>query len=179
MKRLFAIGGLGILALVLATAARSAFDSNQAAKLRRAQSIVTTSAPAGSTMWRSSIKVALDEAAETGKPIFIDFYADWCGPCKLLDKAYLQPAMIKEMDKWIPVRVDVEQNKLVAQTYQADSLPTLVFLSAKGDEIGRQQGFSVPSGVTEKELLGYVTADVIDTMRENEKKNSGKGVAKT
>ncbi len=66
------------------------------------------------------------------KPAIIDFYADWCGPCRQV--APLLKELAKEyQDKIIVYRVNVDNEKELATTLGIQSLPTIVFIPMKGD----------------------------------------------
>lgn len=58
-------------------------------------------------------KDALAKAKTQKKPIFIDFFTTWCGPCKLLDqKVYAKPKVIQKMNaNFINVNIDAEKGK--------------------------------------------------------------------
>ncbi len=94
--------------------------------------------------WRASFPVALAEAKRTGKPIFVDFYTTWCGPCKYLDAVtYKDPKFVKESKNWIMVKVDAEKNSAnvkLAQKYKIDGYPSMLFLKSNGKETGREVG---------------------------------------
>ena len=90
--------------------------------------------------------------ATTGKPIVIDFYADWCIPCKELDeKTFGRPEVARELDRFTRVKADLtkaedpEVQKLTKQ-YAIVGVPTLVFLDASGHEMPAQRltGFEAP-----------------------------------
>ena len=68
---------------------------------------------------------------EGTKPAIIDFYADWCAPCRQLSPVMEEIA--KEYSGRIVVyKVDTEKEKLLTQTLGITSLPTLIFIPAKG-----------------------------------------------
>lgn len=131
----------------------------------------STVAHAAPIQWQPSLDVALRQARSTGKPVFIDFYATWCGPCKILDKAYLEPAMQKAASRYIMVKVDVDKNQPIAAKYGADALPTMLFLNSKGKVLGRKVGFSLPREVrTEGQAVKQVAKDVAKSMAYMRKK---------
>ena len=76
----------------------------------------------------------------TGKITVIDFYATWCGPCKMMT-----PVMEKMEEKYsnkIEFRkVDVDQNGELAQQYNIQSIPTLVILSPNNEVIDVVVGY--------------------------------------
>lgn len=94
--------------------------------------------------WRTSYPLALAEAKRSGKPIFIDFYAVWCGPCKYLDAVtYQDPRFVTESRKWVMLKVNAEKdsfNVKLAQKYKVDGFPSMVFLKPSGKESGRVVG---------------------------------------
>lgn len=83
------------------------------------------------------------------KPVLVDFYATWCGPCQVL-QLILQQASKKMGDKVKVIKVDVDKNPLAASNYQVKGVPTLI-LFHKGKQVWRQSG--VP---TEAQLLEAV-----------------------
>ena len=65
-------------------------------------------------------------------PAILDFYADWCGPCKML--APVLEELQKEYDGKIQVyKVDTEKEKELAAIFGIRSLPTIVFIPADGE----------------------------------------------
>jgi len=68
---------------------------------------------------------------EGTKPVIIDFYADWCAPCRQLSP--LVESIAKEYEgKIIVYKVDTEKEKLLAQNLGITGLPTLLFIPAEG-----------------------------------------------
>lgn len=62
--------------------------------------------------------------------VVIDFYATWCGPCKLI--APKLEAMAQEFkDEIIVLKVDVDENEEIAAEYQIEAMPTFVFIKSK------------------------------------------------
>jgi thiol:disulfide interchange protein len=91
--------------------------------------------------WEPSMDAALEKAKKSQKPIMIDFFATWCGPCKMLDeKIYPDAAVVEEAQNFVCVKVDVDKHTDIARKYNVSGLPSLVFLDASGTEIHRQAG---------------------------------------
>jgi thioredoxin len=68
---------------------------------------------------------------EGSLPAIIDFYADWCGPCRQLSP--LVEAVAKEYEgKIVVYKVDTDKEKMLAQSLGISGLPTLLFIPAKG-----------------------------------------------
>ena len=77
------------------------------------------------------------EVLKSSIPVLIDFYADWCGPCKMLSPTVDEVAAENDDIKVVKVNVDESQN--VAIKYQVMSIPTLVVIK-NGNEINRSVG---------------------------------------
>ena len=68
----------------------------------------------------------------TGKPIFIDFYADWWGPCKMF-KQVLEEVVPEYENKIKMYEVNIEDEPGIAQQFGAKGIPYMVFISKSGD----------------------------------------------
>lgn len=66
------------------------------------------------------------EVLESNKKVLIDFYADWCGPCKMLSPIVAEFA--KENDSVKVVKINIEDNEELAVKYGVTSIPTLVVI---------------------------------------------------
>lgn len=101
-----------------------------------------TAAAGGDLNWVTDYDKALAEAKASGKPVMIDFFATWCGPCKMLDKhTYTDAKVVEQSRSLVAVRIDVDQNQKLAQKYRVESIPTIVFLNSQGKEVRREVGF--------------------------------------
>ena len=85
------------------------------------------------------------EVLEESQKVLIDFYADWCGPCKML--APVVEAVAKENIDTKVVKVNVDEEQELAMEYNIMSIPTLVVIKA-GKEINRKVGFADKSEIT-------------------------------
>ena len=72
------------------------------------------------------------EVLNSNIPVLIDFYADWCGPCKMLSPTVDEVA--SENDDIKVVKIDVDESQEVAIKYQIMSIPTLVVIK-NGKEV--------------------------------------------
>ena len=91
------------------------------------------------------MKSSFDKIIDSDTPVLIDFFADWCGPCKSL--APILKQVKEEMGDAVKiVKIDVDKNKSLATKYQVRGVPTLI-LFKKGKQVWRE------SGVFQKEQL--------------------------
>lgn len=90
--------------------------------------------------------------ANAGKPVIIDFYADWCLPCKELDeKTFNDRAVAGELDRFVRIKANLTNDQdatvqRLTQQYRIIGVPTLVFLDSAGHEMDAQRltGFEKP-----------------------------------
>jgi thiol:disulfide interchange protein len=89
---------------------------------------------------------ALEKARAEKKPVMIDFYADWCGPCKMLESATFRDATVRQFlrDKTIAIRVNADYHAALKQLHNVTNLPCLIFLNGEGQEVGRITGYQPP-----------------------------------
>ena len=80
------------------------------------------------------------------KKVFLHFYADWCSACKTMDKVtFKDPGVIASLNKdFIPIRVDVDQQKQTSDMYRVQLLPDTWFIAENTDIIGHQPGYISP-----------------------------------
>jgi thioredoxin 1 len=89
----------------------------------------------------------VEVARKSGKPVFVDFSATWCGPCQRL-KPIVESLEKKYGDQMAFVIIDIDQQPFLAQHYGASSVPHLFFYDKDGAEAGDILGF-----VPETELV--------------------------
>ena len=63
------------------------------------------------------------QVLQADKPVLVDFWATWCGPCQM--QAPILEELAKELDDVIIAKVDVDQNPNLAQKYRVMSIPML------------------------------------------------------
>lgn len=72
--------------------------------------------------------------------VVVDFFAEWCGPCKMLSPV-LEEVQGELMDQVKIIKVNVDENSSLAQQYSITNIPALVVLK-DGNEVDRLIGFS-------------------------------------
>lgn len=90
-----------------------------------------------------------EEVLKADRKVLVDFYADWCGPCKML--APIVEEVASEHEDLKVVRINIDNEESIAMDYQIMSIPTLVLIK-DGKEVDR--------------VIGYVQKKVIETMIE-------------
>jgi thiol:disulfide interchange protein DsbD len=108
--------------------------------------------------WQKYDTGVLAAARSEGKPVVIDFYADWCLPCKELDeKTFSDPKVAAQLERFVRVKADLtvpgdEQTKRLTKEYGILGVPTIVFLDANGGEVrdARLTGFEPPSAFLQR-----------------------------
>ncbi|KAA8499152.1 Thioredoxin X, chloroplastic [Porphyridium purpureum] len=88
-----------------------------------------------------------EEVLKSSTPVLVDFYADWCGPCKLM-APLMDWAASNYGDKLKVVKVDTEKNQNFVRDYKIHGLPTLaVFVN--GENVAQVEGAMSKAAITE------------------------------
>lgn len=88
------------------------------------------------------------------KPVLVDFFADWCGPCKMM------PPVLKEVKKQVGeqasiLKMDVDKNRLYAEKFGIQSIPTLI-LFKEGKILWRKSGVASAKEILQQLALHSV-----------------------
>ena len=128
-------------------------------------------AQSGTIPWYRDLEKASSAARESNKPLLIDFWADWCAPCRVMEKeVYADPVVVElASKKFLPVQLDFDRQQNLARKYNIAGLPTIVFTDSSGGELVRHAGIidaktmaellrALPGNVSEFNRLGQVLA---------------------
>jgi len=95
--------------------------------------------------WRSDYPAARREAAETGKPLFLDFGFEGCPWCHKLDNETLREPSVARMlnNSYVPLKIDVMDpvNRRLVQSLRLEGFPTVITASPEGRVTTLQEGF--------------------------------------
>ncbi len=146
------------LLLFLASAVCGGLMAFALAAVAEPATVRATGSATGSQMRWREFADGLQEAEESEKLVLVDFFTDWCGWCKRMDKTTYRDSLILEYveRKFVPVKVNAESKKPtayrgeaytyaeVAGGFQIRSFPTTVFLEADGSPITTVPGYWKP-----------------------------------
>lgn len=83
-------------------------------------------------------KASFKELVGSNKPVLVDFYATWCGPCKALAPV-IKEVKIELGDKMRVLKIDIDKNQSVSRKYKIQSVPTLAIFQ-RGKVLWRESG---------------------------------------
>ena len=89
--------------------------------------------------------MTFNEMIHSDKPVLVDFFAEWCGPCKMMSPI-LKEGKNSLGDEVTIIKVDVDKNPQAAAAYQVQGVPTLIVFK-NGKPLCRQSGVVPKNGL--------------------------------
>lgn len=125
-----------LIALAIAIISPSCKMQGMKKEDKRAHTLSTTIKPISLTKKEFNLKIA-DTNADTwkylgDKPAIVDFYADWCGPCRIIAPS-LEELAAKYNGKIYIYKVDTDKEQELAQKFGISSIPSLLFIPMNGE----------------------------------------------
>ena len=96
----------------------------------------------------------------TSKKIFVNFHADWCGYCHVMEKKTFRNRSVVNYlnENFISIKVDYDKEKKISSLFRVKGLPDNWFFSEDGEIIGHRPGY-IPPDVFLKILKSYIAGD--------------------
>ncbi|HEY2587673.1 MAG TPA: thioredoxin family protein [Tepidisphaeraceae bacterium] len=108
--------------------------------------------------WRTDYAAAARESRETGKPMLLDFTAEWCGPCQDMRRTtWSDPAVAQALRGYVPVQIDLDTHADLASRFGVSAIPHMTVLNADGTVISAEEGELSPEQF--REWLATVPPD--------------------
>ncbi len=105
----------------------------------------------GIDFFQGSWKEVKNKAAETGKPVFVDAYAEWCGPCKMMDRRVFTRKKVGKFynEHFINYQYDMEKGNgpKFRKKFRVTAYPTLIYFNSEGKVIKRKRGAMGPQSL--------------------------------
>ena len=95
-----------------------------------------------SLIWSTSYPESLDLAKAKDKPVLVKFEASWCVWCEKMEtEVFTDPEIIKELEKFICVKIDVDKQENIAKAYKIKSLPRTIVINTYDEIVGDWLGY--------------------------------------
>jgi thioredoxin-related protein len=114
--------------------------------------------------WYNDVQQASSVAKEANRPMVLDFWADWCAACRVMESdVYTSDEFIEATKRLTPVRIDFDKQQELARKYNITGLPTILFTDSYGTELFRLTGYI--SAKSFNDVIHALPADVSEFNR--------------
>lgn len=115
------------------------------------------------TFFQETFEEALQKAKVEKKDVFVDFYTEWCGPCKVMSqKVFTDPEVGDYFNKhFVSYKLNAEApgQAEVAKKYGVEAFPTMIFMNVKGEVLRTVLGAKAPAALVREAMM--VTGDML------------------
>ncbi|GEM_PF-1514209 len=89
--------------------------------------------------WRSDVASARQVAMQSGKPLFLNFNASWCGPCQWMQSnTWTDRSVAQALDGFVPVAIDIDAQPGLAAQYHVSVIPTMMVIDPHTGAVVKQ-----------------------------------------
>ena len=114
--------------------------------------IALKSKPKDNIPWTTNYQDATAQATTNHKLMVLDFYADWCGPCRrMASETWPNQFVSQAMTDYVPVRINIDDQNELAQRFGITGIPTVVAVDSGGRVVNKHVG-----GMSADDLLSWL-----------------------
>lgn len=124
-------------------------------------------------LFKGTFEEAMKKAREEKKELFVDFFATWCGPCKMMAEQVFSQVEVGEYfnTRFVCVQVDAEAHAELAKNYNVTAYPTMLFIGRDGKVLRRVQGAVPPPRLMKEAKIALGEGLSFEQLYEKFKKN--------
>jgi thiol-disulfide isomerase/thioredoxin len=133
----------------------------------------TVSSEPNEVHWLTDYAAALEKSNKENRPLLIDFFASWCGPCRQMDKTVYSDASVTSASRaFVCVKIDIDKDRSTALAYKINAIPRLIILNVFGEIVADQTGYTGIEGLlsilatARGQTLAHVDAPLAPERRE-------------
>jgi thiol:disulfide interchange protein DsbD len=148
VRRSWKVVGLGLLVGMIMSAAIACGRRHEAPPPADT-TVAVTSHREVSVQWEEDWETAFSRARAEGKPVLVNFYAEWCVWCKHLESVTYRDSKVAGVlaGRVVPLNVDIDAADMdLLREHRVEAPPTVVLLDGEGHELGRIPGYMPPAG---------------------------------
>lgn len=134
-----------------------------------------------SIVWEKDFKKAQALARAEGRPMLLDFTAEWCKPCKMMDAQFwVLPEVVQATKPFVAVKIDFDDKQDLVKKYGVGAIPFVVFTDPLGNLVTFRRGFSSKNAREINALFNEMPKDFSPVVKDYEavelKKDDGEAL---